>query len=81
MGEVFGVPQLGVSVDHNDFCGAAGSARGTPRQGMLVWRAVTGGVIVILFKTLLPVKIRGGAISEVLPSGLCSFMLTYLQKL
>lgn len=40
--------------------------------------ALVAIVIVVLFKSLLQVKIPGGAIYEWLPDGLRSFMLTYL---
>jgi hypothetical protein len=39
--------------------------------------ALTGVAIVVLFKSLLQVKIPGGAVYEVLPTALRSFMLTY----
>lgn len=39
--------------------------------------ALSGVVIVVLFKSLLQVKVPGGAIYETLPDGLRAFMLTY----
>ena len=44
---------------------------------MLGIAALTGGVIVLLFKTILSVKIPGGALYEALPSGLRAMMIAY----
>lgn len=52
------------------------------RLGYRGWRylgsaAVFGGLVVVIFKTLLQVKVPGGAVYEYLPTALRSFMLTY----
>lgn len=44
---------------------------------MLGIAALTGGVIVMLFKTLLAVKIPGGALYELLPAGWRAMMIAY----
>ena len=44
---------------------------------MLGVAALTGGVIVLLFKTILSVKIPGGALYEMLPAGLRVVMMAY----
>lgn len=44
---------------------------------MLGTAALTGGLIVLLFKTLLAVKIPGGALYEMLPAGLRAVMIAY----
>lgn len=46
-----------------------------PRQ--MLAAAATGVVIVVLFKSLLQVKVPGGAVYEYLPDALRAFMLTY----
>ncbi|MCP5072165.1 MAG: tripartite tricarboxylate transporter TctB family protein [Rhodobacteraceae bacterium] len=47
----------------------------TPK--MLGGAALTGIVVVLVFKTFLQVKVPGGQIYEALPDGLRAFMLTY----
>ena len=44
---------------------------------MLASAALFGLAVVVLFKTFLQVKVPGGAVYELLPGGLRSFMLTY----
>ena len=50
-----------------------GYRTGTP----LLWAAVTGVVVVVVFRSFLQVKVPGGALYEYLPGALRSFMLTY----
>lgn len=52
------------------------------RGGVRTWKgiggaALTGVVIVLVFKTFLQVKVPGGQVYEALPDGLRAFMLTY----
>ena len=47
-------------------------------RGELVGMALAGIAIVIAFKSFLQVRIPGGAVYELLPTALRSFMLTYL---
>ena len=54
----------------------------TMRAGYRQWRfagaaALTGLVVVVVFKSLLQVKVPGGQLYEILPTGLRAFMLTY----
>lgn len=43
----------------------------------LIWAAVMGVAVVVVFRSLLHVKVPGGALYEYLPGALRSFMLTY----
>lgn len=54
----------------------------TLRLGYRGWKALIsaaafGAAVVVVFKSLLQVKVPGGQIYELLPTGLRSFMLTY----
>lgn len=74
---VFIVPQLGYLVTTMLFAVLLSIRAGYRDPNVLMGMAATGSTIVVLFKTFLQVKIPGGAIYEMLPTALRSFMLTY----
>ena len=77
MAYVFTVPQLGYLATTMIFGVLLVARAGYRDPKVLMGMAATGVTIVVLFKSFLQVKIPGGAIYEVLPTTLRSFMLTY----
>ena len=71
------VPQLGYLPSTVVFAVVLTFRLGYRSAKMLLSAAVFGCVVVIIFKTFLQVKVPGGALYELLPNGLRSFMLTY----
>lgn len=74
---VITVPQLGYLPATIIFAVLLALRLGYRSAAMLVSAAVFGVVVVVIFKTLLQVKVPGGMIYEYLPTALRSFMLTY----
>ena len=50
---------------------------GYRHRSMLLWAALSAFVIVVLFKSLLQVRLPGGQLYQHLPDGIRQFMLTY----
>jgi hypothetical protein len=77
MAYVFIVPRLGYLGTTVIFAVLLALRAGYRDTRTFLAMAVTGTAIVVLFKSLLQVKIPGGAVYEFLPTALRSFMLTY----
>lgn len=77
MAYVFTVPQLGYLGTTIIFAVLLALRAGYRDTRTFLAMAGTGIAIVVLFKSLLQVKIPGGAVYEFLPTALRSFMLTY----
>lgn len=77
MAYVFVVPQLGYLLTTIIFAILLAVRAGYRQVRVLAGMALMGIVIVVMFKSFLQVKIPGGAIYEMLPTALRSFMLTY----
>lgn len=78
MGYVFAVPLAGYLPTTLVFCLALTWRLGYRRWRMLAASVVTGVATVVLFKSLLGVRIPGGAVYEYLPTALRNFMRLYL---
>lgn len=74
---VWATPMLGYLPATIVFMMSLGLRLGYRDRRMLGVAALTGGVIVLLFKTILSVKIPGGALYEILPTGLRVVMMAY----
>lgn len=74
---VIAVPQLGYLPTTILFAVALAVRLGYRGFRMLGSAALFGAVVVILFKSLLQVKVPGGAVYEYLPNALRAFFLTY----
>lgn len=74
---VMTVPQLGYLPSTVLFAVILTYRLGYRSAQILLSAAVFGCVVVLIFKTFLQVKVPGGALYELLPSTLRSFMLTY----
>ena len=77
MAYVFVVPQLGYLGTTVIFAVLLAVRAGYRDPKVMLGMVATGCTIVVLFKSLLQVKIPGGAVYEFLPTALRSFMLTY----
>ena len=77
MAYVLTVPQLGYLPSTVLFALALTYRLGYRNAKILLSAAAFGCVVVLIFKTFLQVKVPGGAIYELLPSAMRSFMLTY----
>ncbi|MEM1073387.1 MAG: tripartite tricarboxylate transporter TctB family protein [Pseudomonadota bacterium] len=71
------VPQLGYLPASVVFAVALTFRVGYRSTGHLLSAAGFGALVVLIFKSLLQVKVPGGALYEVLPDALRSLMLTY----
>ncbi|MGX9355661.1 tripartite tricarboxylate transporter TctB family protein [Roseobacteraceae bacterium S113] len=71
------VPQLGYLPATILFCLALTFRLGYRGAKVMVAAAAFGFVVVVIFKAFLQVKVPGGALYELLPTGLRAFMLTY----
>ncbi|PLS22905.1 tripartite tricarboxylate transporter TctB family protein [Neptunicoccus cionae] len=69
------VPRLGYLPSTVLFTSLLALRMGYRSPAMLGWAAASGVAIVVIFKTLLGVKIPGGALYEYLPDGLRNFMI------
>lgn len=69
------VPRLGYLPSTVLFTFLLALRMGYRGPAMLGWAAASGVAIVVIFKTLLGVKIPGGALYEYLPDGLRNFMI------
>lgn len=74
---VLTVPQLGYLPTTVLFAVILTFRLGYRSAKILLSAATFGCVVVLIFKTFLQVKVPGGAIYELLPTALRSFMLTY----
>lgn len=74
---VLAVPQLGYLPSTVLFAVILTYRIGYRSAKLLLSAAAFGCVVVLIFKTFLQVKVPGGAVYELLPGGLRSFMLTY----
>lgn len=74
---VITVPQLGYLLATIAFAVSLTLRLGYRGAKYIASAAAFGASVVILFKTFLQVKVPGGAIYELLPTALRSFMLTY----
>ncbi|GGA17711.1 tripartite tricarboxylate transporter TctB family protein [Neptunicoccus cionae] len=72
---VIAVPRIGYLPSTVLFTFLLALRMGYRSLAMLGWSAASGVAIVIIFKTLLGVKIPGGALYEHLPDGLRNFMI------
>ena len=77
MAYVFVVPQLGYLLTTIIFAILLAIRAGYRQMRVFAGMALMAVVIVVVFKSFLQVKIPGGAIYEMLPTALRSFMLTY----
>lgn len=77
MAYVLTVPQLGYLPSTVLFAVVLTYRLGYRSATILVSAAAFGCMVVLIFKTFLQVKVPGGAIYELLPTALRSFMLTY----
>lgn len=77
MAYVFVVPQLGYLLTTITFAILLSIRAGYRQMRVFTGMALMAVVIVVVFKSFLQVKIPGGAIYEMLPTALRSFMLTY----
>jgi len=78
MAYVFIVPTLGYLISTVLFTFSLSLRLGFRSTKQLLLAIVFAVVVVVLFKSLLQVKVPGGQIYEYLPTALRSFMLTYL---
>lgn len=74
---VYAVPLIGYLPCTVVFTGTLAFRMGYRKGTTLFWAAFAGLSIVIVFKTLLQVKIPGAAVYEYLPSALRNFMIVY----
>ena len=72
---VYAVPKFGYLPCTLLFTTALGFRMGYRKTSTLLWATFAGLMIVFIFKTLLGVKIPGGAIYEYLPDALRNFMI------
>ena len=77
MAYVLTVPRLGYLPSTVLFAVVLTYRLGYRSAKLLVSAAVFGTVVVLIFKTFLQVKVPGGALYELLPNAMRSFMLTY----
>jgi hypothetical protein len=77
MAYVWVVPRIGYLPATLVFCPLLALRLGYRRPWTLLAAALTGLTVVVLFKTLLQVKIPGGAVYEALPAGLRNVMIQY----
>jgi len=77
MAYVLTVPRLGYLPSTVLFAVVLTYRLGYRSAKLLVSAAVFGTVVVLIFKTFLQVKVPGGALYELLPTAMRSFMLTY----
>jgi hypothetical protein len=75
---VWAVPWLGYLPATLVFCTALTLRLGYRSRRMIGAALLTGLATVVVFKSLLAVKIPGGAVYEYLPAGLRNFMILYL---
>jgi hypothetical protein len=71
------VPVLGYLLSTIIFAVVLSLRAGYRQVGFLAAAALTGFSVVVIFKSLLQVKVPGGQLYEMLPGGLRAFMLTY----
>jgi hypothetical protein len=74
---VFAVPKLGYLPCTIIFTVALALRLGYRKTSTLFWAGASGVLIVLAFKSLLQVKIPGGAIYESLPDALRNFLIVY----
>ncbi|MFK7993385.1 MAG: tripartite tricarboxylate transporter TctB family protein [Granulosicoccus sp.] len=77
MAYVFAVPVIGYLLATLLVCSLLARRVGYRSRAMLSASVLGGGLVVVIFKSLLQVKVPGGTIYEYLPGTLRSFMLTY----
>ena len=77
MAYVFAVPVIGYLPATLVFCASLTWRLGYRSRRMMLAALATGVASVVLFKTLLEVKIPGGAIYEYLPTALRNFLVLY----
>ncbi len=78
MAYVVAVPIIGYLFATILVCVLLALRSGYRSRAVLIASVMGGVLVVIIFKSLLEVKVPGGQIYEYLPSALRSFMLTYL---
>lgn len=74
---VLAVPQLGYLPCTVVFTVLLALRMGYRKPSTLMWAGLSGVIIVVVFKSLLKVKIPGGAVYEVLPDALRNVMIVY----
>ena len=77
MAYVYAVPIVGYLPCTIVFTVLLALRMGYRKLSTLGWAALSGGAIVVVFKTLLQVKIPGAALYEHLPDGLRNIMIVY----
>ena len=77
MAYVLAVPYIGYLFATIIMCVMLALRSGYRSRSMLITSAVGGILVVVIFKSLLQVKVPGGQLYEYLPGAMRSFMLTY----